>query len=378
MKARIEDIVALRAVSPAGLAAYVRAEGWEKTDRYGDNSDVYVKRGGPELILPDTDALADYAVVVSTILRLVANFEERDELQVYRDLVDAESDVIRVRAPATVDDGSIQISTGVDMFLQARELLLSAACAAKDPRASYRAGKAKDAAAYMNTVRLGQTEQSSFVVTLLAPVPPNLAFLQGDLWPVASEEPFERRVTQVLTSGLLAAHNAAEKVLRGDGYTAFKQVITNGVNANLCDSLGVLLEQAGALEVSVTWAKTRPAPDKRLSVKFSQSRAPIFREAARYFRSIEPRQDERLEGYVVSLGRGLFESSGHISLKTFVDEKPASVKITLDGPLYRQALQAHDNKTPIALTGELVRKGQRWELEKPENLEVIDEDAAEN
>jgi len=41
----------------------------------------------------------------------------------------------------------------------------------RNPRPSYRAGKVKQAEQHMSRVRLGQTEQGSFVVTLLAPVP---------------------------------------------------------------------------------------------------------------------------------------------------------------------------------------------------------------
>ena len=378
MKARIEDVAALRAISPTSLAAYVKAEGWEKADRYGDHSTVYTKADAPELLLPDTDELADYHAVVSAILGYVAKFEERDELQVYRDLVEAESDVIRIRAPATLDDGSIRIATGVDIFLQAREMLLSAACAATTPRAAYRAGKVKEAVTYMDKVRLGQTEQGSFVVTLLAPVPANAAYIQGQLWPSEDKEPFERRVTQVLTSGLTAACTAAEEVLKGQAISAFQDFISSGVNANLCDSLSVLLEQAGTLDVSVTWAKTRPAPERRSQIRFYQSRAIIFRQAADYFRSIEPRSGERLEGYVISLGRSLRSSSGHISFKTSVDQKPVSVKVKLEGPLYKRALNAHETKTPIALTGDLIRKGYRWELETPHSLEVLDDDVPEN
>lgn len=378
MKARIEDQQALRSISPAALVAYAKSEGWTKIDHFGDHSDVYSRAHAPELILPGTEALSDYPAVVSEILRFLAKFEQRDELQIYRDLVGADRDVIRVRAPEADDDGSIKIDSGVDMFLQARDLLQASACAAKDPRASYRAGKVKDAADYMEKVRLGQTEQGSFVVTLLAPVPPNLDTTQADFWPIESEEPFERRVTRMLASGLTAARAAAEDAVRGNGFSAFKQAVPRGVNANFCESLGVLIEQSGGLEVSVTWAKTRPTPEGRRSVQFSQSEGAIFREAARRFRLIEPRLDERLEGYVINLGRPQEEYTGRISLKTFIDERPVSVKMTLPQDLYSQAIAAHKFKNAVSVTGDLRRGGQRWELDNPRNLEVIEDEPSDD
>ena len=52
MRASIRDQGALTAVSPAALSAYALAEGWRKTDIFGDHSDVYTSEGLPEIILP--------------------------------------------------------------------------------------------------------------------------------------------------------------------------------------------------------------------------------------------------------------------------------------------------------------------------------------
>ena len=140
MRAVIVDKDALTSITPTSLVAYARSEGWMWVGRYGKHSDIYLKDGAGEIIIPGTHSLGDYADVVSTILSTFASDEERDELQVFQDLSGADRDVIRVRAPDGSDDGSISIDAGVDIFAYSRELLLSAACAAKDPRAAYRAG----------------------------------------------------------------------------------------------------------------------------------------------------------------------------------------------------------------------------------------------
>ena len=64
MKVDIKDNEALCAVSPSALAAYARAAGWSKSDSFGDNSDVYAGNQIPEIILPRTSVIADYARVV--------------------------------------------------------------------------------------------------------------------------------------------------------------------------------------------------------------------------------------------------------------------------------------------------------------------------
>ncbi|EKF58584.1 hypothetical protein QWE_18328 [Agrobacterium albertimagni AOL15] len=374
MNAVIVDPEILGSVTPFALMSYATTEGWARTDRYGEHSDIYVREGGPELIIPGTAQLGDYPRIVAEIIDELARFEGRTEMQVFRDLIGSDRDVIRVRAPEADDDGSVQVDAGVNIFAQAREILLSAACSANDPRPAYRTGKNKEATAYMNRVRLGQTEHGSFVVTLFAPVPPSLEPKQPDFWPVPTEEPFDRLVTRYLADGLQAAHKAAEQVVRGEGISAFLKSVQRGVSANLCEALSSLIDVGQGLDVSVTWSRTRPTPEARRRVVFGKSESEVLREAARVLRLQEPRPDERLEGYVVGAGRRVEDDDGQVTVKTFVDGKPVSVKTKLPSDLYTVALAAHDDKNPVMITGDLRREGQRWRLDNPRNLEVLAED----
>jgi hypothetical protein len=380
VKARLEDIDALRAVSPSAMAAYVRAEGWIITDQYGKHSDVYQRSGASELIIPGTNHIADYPEVVLSLLEIISKVEGRDQLSVYRDLVIADRDVIRVRAPEADDDGSINIESGVELVLHAKDLLMAAACAANDPRPTYRAGKNKDASDYMGRVRLGQTERGSFVVTLLAPVTPSLdlAETQGRFWPDLVTEPFERRVTRTLALSLAAAKEAAEGAVRNEGLSAFKKVVAKGVNANLCEALAALIDSGEGLQVSVTWARTRPTPEARSSIEFSKAEAGLFREAASQFRSLEPRPDERFEAFVVKLDRDQQQHVGRVTLRAAIDGQPISIKTNLPPILYSQAVEANNKKLMVALTGDLKRKGQRWQLDDPRDLYIIPEDMTDD
>ena len=69
MRVSIRDKGPLSEVSPAALSAYARASGWTRTDNYGDSSDVYTSDGLPEIIVPRTQRLGDYANVVSQLYR---------------------------------------------------------------------------------------------------------------------------------------------------------------------------------------------------------------------------------------------------------------------------------------------------------------------
>lgn len=374
MKARIIDLGALRAVSPQALRAYAQAEGWRPVEPYGDHSHVYAKgTTGKEIIIPGTASLGDYASVVADLLMIFSETEGRDELQVYRDLATSDRDVVRIRSPEAENDGSVRIEAGVDLVVHARDLVLSAACAAWSPRPTYRAGRVKQADDYMSRVRLGQTEQGSFIVTLLAPVPPAIE-RQAEFWPSEDEEPYERRVTRRLAGSLDAAAQAIEKHNLGAGISIFENAVKDGVSANLCEAAAHLSDQGDGVEVSITWARTRPTPQSRWTRTFTRSEGETLREVARIFHEKQPRPDEQVEGFIVKLAREERDFDGRVTMKAVVDGKLMSVQAQLQPSDYDLAIQAHRIQRQIATTGTLERVGRRWHLTNPTNVRLVQED----
>jgi hypothetical protein len=126
--------------------------------------------------------------------------------------------------------------------------------------------------------------------------------------------------------------------------------------------------------VSVSWARTRPTPEARSKISFTQAEGEIFREAARYLREIEPRPDEFINAFVVGLDRSVEQEDGRVTLKTFLDGKPVSITTIFGNSDYALATTAHNDKLSITLRGDLVRKGQRWHLDKPSDLRIVHED----
>ena len=361
MKAQILDAEALRSISPAALAAYARSEGWSKTDNFGAHADVYSAVDRPEIILPRTDRLADYAAAVSRLIGVFAQSDSSDELATYRNLVGADRDVVRVRAFGGDEDGSVPLDAGVKIVSQSRDMLLAAACAARSPQSLYRAGANKEAIEYMRRVKLGQTEHGSFVVTLLAPVPPLLQPQLDPSWVNLDDEPMERMVTRRLMTSLEASRSAAEMALSGDA-EAFENAVASGVSANLCEAIANLIEQSNGLDISLTWARTRPTPEALRKVVFSVNDAEILKEAARTFRLRQPKPDVTLYGYIHKLKRDIEEVEGVVTLTTIIDDKAQSVSAVLDQATYAIAVQAHKAQKQVVVTGDLERIGQRWQM----------------
>ena len=320
MKLSIHDKDALLAVSPAALSAYARVAGWRRQEPYRVHSDVYEGTGLPEIIIPRTEHLGDYASVVATLVETFAEVAEQDALVTYRDLVTADRDVIRIRAIDRDHSGSLPVSAGADLVCCARDMVLAAACSLDNPRPLYRSGANREANEYLQRVRLGQTDQGSFVITLLGPVvsPPVQMSLVPDTDP--RSDPIERRVTRRLAEALAAARKATDDI-NGGNSVAFLASVNYGVSANLCEALATLTEALPALDISVVWARTWPQDETRTATRFAAHDAPVLREAGRAFRSREPQPGVVLVGLVQRLTRDEMDTDGTVTLRTSIGGK---------------------------------------------------------
>jgi hypothetical protein len=149
--------------------------------------------------------------------------------------------------------------------------------------------------------------------------------------------------------------------------------VARGVSANLCDALAGLIDFGEGLEVSVTWARTRPAPEARRTIEFSKTEAEVYREAPDYFGS---KSRVQMKGFkaISSALIAVTKEQGVVTLKTFLDGQPISIKTELPPAMYSTALEVHDAKSAISITGDLVRKGHRWWLENPRDIvQLIDD-----
>ena len=368
MNTAIRDTNALTAVSPGALSAYALSEGWARTEPYGEHSDVYVASGKPEVILPKTQDLGDYPYVVAKLIEIFAGVAETDEFSLYRNLITADRDVVRVRANGEVD-GSIALNDGIDLMRGARDMFLAAACSLSAPRPIYRLGANKEANRYIRRVRLGQTEQGSFIVTMLTPrvssLPQELAEFN-----VRFSDPVERRMTVRLIQALNFTRSATGEIAEGDSYN-FGEAVRSGVSANLCEALAQMVGPFPALDVSLTWARTRPRDKPRETVSFFQEDAPHLTRAANTLRNRVPRHNVRLTASVQRLERDAGDTRGTVILRASIEGKPASVRAVLNQRDYARTIQVHNDRASVIAVGDLERVGQRWHLLNPSIVDVV-------
>ena len=362
----VHEADALRAISPASFSAYARCKGWEKAERYGDYSDVYAAAGLPEIVLPRTRRLADYADVASRLVRIFAREAGADELELLRELTTADRDAIRVRASC---DHTVAVDDGLALIAGAKGMILAAARSLFESAATYRGRPPREVSDYLERVQLAGMEQGSFVVTLLPPaVPPAVEGVAerpshqyiplisslGDESGALEDEPIERQTTRRLADALGATRQAMVDAMGGDG-DGFGNAISSGASANLCDALADMTAPFEALDVSLTWALTRPPrnTDAMSRFEFTKDDSGILREAARVLRERRVQTGVRLTATI----EGLKRQGSELTLRTQLDGGARSVVARMTKADYERAIDFHKDNAKVVLTGDLERSG---------------------
>jgi hypothetical protein len=373
MKVTIRDESVLRSIRPHELVTYLRSRGFRQHEAPGAVTATWRKGSGSdefEILVPLEPTFRDYASRVLDVLKTLEALEQRSQLDILRDIVTSTADMVRIPARRVdMRDGSISITNGVDFYQSARELMLAAACAAIEPRSNYATKRSAQATRYLEHARFGQTEHSSYVLTILSPVPPKLS-THGLGDPDDVEEPYERQVTVTLIRALASARAAAERASATGNLDHFQQAVASGVSANLCEALVGLSASGGDptidLEVSISWAPARPGPtDLPRVVRMPAGAMPVFGETARIFRATSPAPEFELRGYVSHLDRPESATEGTVTIRGFVEERPRTVEVRLREPEYGLAVRAHAERLSVFCIGELRKRGNMFVLENP-------------
>lgn len=375
-------------LDPKSIEVYLMAHDWEvktrnplfSTWRRPDQDD-----SSAFLFVPLSPGPADYEDRLRELVRRLAAVEERNIDAVVTNLRYATADLIRIGLVSPrVGPGELPIEDGRNLFDGARDLMLWAACAAVQPRASFGPKVPAVARDYLEGVRLGQTEKGSYVVTVISDVaPPEQQALVPDE-DVQLDTPFERKVTSRLMESLSATQSAAKLVVdkQADIGETFEGIVDRGVSANLCAAIARMAEEqpGSRVEVRMNWAASRPliATQLPLAVSFPPSTFPILSDAQGVLRQLGPFDEAVVEGYVIRLNRGRDEAAiGSIVIDGDARGERRNVHVELPDAQYHLAVKAHDDRYPVRIMGTLAKRGRYWVLSDPGQLRLEGKDAEE-
>lgn len=385
MKADIQDIKAIQTINPMNVCAYLRNAGWTQQESKCLKGRSIWTFEGYEVLVPLYSSFRDYGLRVAELLKTLSVTQEKSQFKIFTDLTTSGADVVRFRLiDPDMESGSIPLDEAALMGTKARELMLAAAAAVRNPKPVYGPRRTEEVLEYARSVRMGQTEHGSFVLKILSPVPPRLTEatinqqMELDGIPPAQTEPFARKVTNQLLKAIRSVRDASLMAAPKGDFTVFRDAVQSGVSANLCEAItGIAcpIDQERKLEVSISWALSRPQTISEPSkVLFTPDTFPIMAEAARLFRESEPRDQFEVCGPVIRCERQEQNTEGDITVHGFVDDRPRKIVITLHGTEYEKAVDAHKAVQNIRCTGTLLKEGKVHRLKDPSGINIETED----
>ena len=373
MLVQIQDQTALSALSIVSLRAYLKSRNWADGGAWGERPvTVFAKEHEGktwEILVPHRDTIGGYTENMAETVAVLSAVEERSQLDVFYDLTATGADVIRVRSLNGMAKESLSLRQSARLLNDAYSMVASAARAVEKPQAAYRGPVSSDVADYLDNVRPSPGDHQGYELTLHSPVPAGFQSQQdmGDDF----YAPFSRLATLKLAEALGHSSEAISGIVVDDNLERFRQAVSHGVSANLCDAVANLAKKGDGIEIDFFWAPVRPSTIGDHSFQFSEHSADILTEAARSFRRDEPTLNESVIAQVVRLEREPEEFDGRATILYVWDNRPTRMQVTFEEPFYDIVIEAFQKRDPISVDGDIYRTGKGYELRNPRNFSVL-------
>jgi hypothetical protein len=277
-------------------------------------------------------------------------------------------DVVRFARDVPSRDGSIRWDEGERLFASARGSLTVAAKTAFERQAAFGRELKGVGQRFMESVRMGQTEVGSFVVTAFSPVDAiiikTVSRKSSPQMPAVEESVTGRDVTSTLNEALGATLEiVSDKRLQATA-SAFESAVKFGVSRELLTSLADGVGKSGAVQVQLSGPKRGQAALVGVHV-FEASQTESIRMGARRLAQAFPRQTVELVGRVEVLSRPKPGEFGIVRLEVVEGSAAKSVKIRLTEAQFEIAASSIAKERFVRVQGTQEREGDTFWMYNP-------------
>ncbi|RYE54404.1 MAG: hypothetical protein EOP48_12395 [Sphingobacteriales bacterium] len=358
----IEDLATK--VNYLAFQQYLLHKGWRKVaTKREDVAAIISPDDNPnyDLLIPLSRAFADYGQSITQAIKRVANFENRDEIQLVNDLIAPPSDIVRYRVEnEATANGIIPLKAGFDLLESARKSLLAAASDVLSPSLYHKRMSYKQATQFIDACYLGQSERGSYIASIICPfVKLTKEEKPAQLSLFSTEETLSNSITRSVTKKLMSSVVTLKRAIEaGDTEQIEKAQANNIISVNFLESLVEMNEftQGSIIEISTTWAPTIPTPENvPNSVQITND---YIEPIKSLIDKIRPEIVETKGDYVGKIS-GIeanpdvqSRENGEITFVFINDEQKAmSAKVTLSAADIHNAMKAFDEGKNVRITG---------------------------
>jgi hypothetical protein len=363
MKTFIQDSAELRKIDPNQVAVYLEKKGWRQESYIDQKASIWTisdnSKDEAEVLLPLNTSFRDYPYRVSEILQTLEAIEQRPQIDIYKNLLEFLSDIIRIRLTHDdFSDGTVPLNNGYNLVRNAREMMLSAACSTVEAKKHYEKKKPLGANNYLKKLRFGQTQKGSFILNIISPIE---SINSSNL----SEIPFERRVVEKLFKSLEFIRTVSENIDPSKtDLNLPKNYLESGISSNLCEAL-IGINESGlkrGIDLNLSLSSAISAPENILtSIVFPPEIIPAMSKIAKRLKA-DIFNDYEILGDVVKLERQKRDLKGQVTLMGDINGKKRKIKVELDDENYRLASQAHQDRRNVIFRGDFIKEGQLFSL----------------
>ncbi|NMF58820.1 hypothetical protein [Pseudanabaena yagii] len=380
MKVSIRDSEVLKRINPLDVSTYLASKSWQLVNEIPDRASIwtYTDRTNNnefEILLPLNPQFEDFSTRISEIISTLEIVESQTQTTILENLQNVFSNIINLRlTDRDFYNGTIPINKGVELHQNAKNMMLSAACASVESKAFFEKNKPSQATEYLKKVRLGQPKIGSYILTIISPLPkPRISTIQDPEENHISLD-FSNRVVTKLRDSLEFVKTYIEYVIEERQLVQVSdEIINNGITANLCEALTGINYNGNnqGLEINFNWSPVVNTSSSQIPIKFEPPVLELVKSLGKQLRTYL-RPDYELTGDVVKLERKITDEIGKVTIETTIDDIKRKVQVSLNDVWYLHAARANANKHFVTCRGQLRRDGQSYILDHVTSFSVRD------
>lgn len=370
---RDTNAILVRDVTPDLLEAYLTTNEWTYDGDLHNLASIWhrsdTEHHDVEILLPRTADLKDYIDRMADAVLEIAAFEEVEPAAVVKAVIGHFTDQVRIRViHADVAGGTIPLKDGVLLNQHARDLMAAAAMSTGSRRRHFTSKPSSVAKAFLESLRLGQTEEGSYVVNIIAPLDKD----QGNQLGLPTV-PLGNVVTDSLSLGLLVLNDALEWYGRTLDRTMFDNAVLSGASANMCDALIGLsgLEKNREVEITVAPAGSQRTTRTTRTFLFDGKKVEYLGIASAYYKDNYVAENQTVVGTIQRLDRPVDQERGTITIEAKIRDADKHIAIELAPDDYEKAITAHQRKEDVQCTGDLHVSPRKATLLSPRGFRVL-------
>jgi hypothetical protein len=361
-------------ISPSAVIEYVRKKGWENL---GGPNGTYVRLRPPiesdglrSVLLPLDPSRADFLTLLDDALAAIADYGSVADERLLLDLNVGVGDKISFRKDVPTPYGSIPWLEGERLVTSSTKILIASAKAERQAQSYFGNKHRTHAKAYLEAVRMGQTELGSYVITAFSPT--EQISLRDVLLPTMTEPSTGRAVTETLVKALAATRESIDFYNARSSLRLFEEAIEAGASYELSRSLIGLIDGTNGADVKVQWESAGSVSVPDAEVAFRPDDIVALERASIRFAQTAPPERVTVLGTVTLLERARPRSPGVFRLDVLEGSQAKKIRVRLRQDAYELAIQAFSEGRGVLMSGRQEKEGHLWWLYDPSDISIVD------